>query len=74
MKEPSCHNPKMVAYYQEDRKLEDKFNCLEVNHISRWLNEAADELAKATSSRGPIPAGAFASDQHNPLVHYEEPK
>jgi ribonuclease HI len=33
MKESSCHNPKMVAYYQEVRKLEDKFDGLELNHI-----------------------------------------
>jgi ribonuclease HI len=33
MKESSCHNPKMVMYYQEVRKLEDKFDGLELNHI-----------------------------------------
>jgi ribonuclease HI len=33
MKESSCHNPKTVAYYQEVRKLEDKFDGLELNHI-----------------------------------------
>jgi ribonuclease HI len=29
MKESSCHDPKMAAYCQEVRKLEDKFNGLE---------------------------------------------
>jgi ribonuclease HI len=33
MKELSCHDPKMAAYYQEVRKLEDKFNGLELSHI-----------------------------------------
>jgi hypothetical protein len=49
MKESSCHNSKMVAYYQEVRKLEDKFDGLELNHIPQWLNEAANELAKMAS-------------------------
>ena len=51
MKESSCHNAKMEAYYQEVRRLEDKFDGLELNHIPRRLNEATDALAKATSSR-----------------------
>jgi ribonuclease HI len=49
MKESSCHNPKMAAYCQEVRKLEDKFDSLELNHIPRRLNEAADELANMAS-------------------------
>ena len=39
----------MAAYCQEVRQLEDKFNDLELNHISRRLNEAADTLAKMAS-------------------------
>jgi hypothetical protein len=35
MKESSCLNPKMAAYCQEVRQLEDKFDALELNHISR---------------------------------------
>ena len=73
MKESSCHNPKMVAYYQEVCKLEDKFDSLELNHIPRRLNEVADELAKMVSSREPVLAGVFSSDQHKPSVQYEEP-
>jgi hypothetical protein len=33
MKESNYHNPKMVMYYQEVRKLEDKFDGLKLNHI-----------------------------------------
>jgi hypothetical protein len=55
-------------------KLEDKFDGLELNHIPQWLNEAADELAKMASGREPIPGGVFASDQHKPLICYEEPE
>ena len=42
MKESSCHNAKMAMYCGEVHQLEDKFDGIELNHISRWLNEAAD--------------------------------
>ncbi|XP_066320748.1 uncharacterized protein [Miscanthus floridulus] len=61
----------MAAYCQEVRRLEDRFNGLELNHIPRCLNEAADALAKAVSDREPVPTGVFANDQHKPLVRYE---
>ena len=51
--------------------MEDKFNDLELHHIPRRLNEAADALAKASSSQEPVPTGIFASDQHKPSVRYE---
>jgi ribonuclease HI len=38
----------MAVYYQV-RKLEDRFNDLELNHIPRRHNETADELAKMAS-------------------------
>ena len=71
MKESCCHNAKMEAYCQEVRRLEDKFDDLELNHIPRHLNEAADALAKAASGREPVPTGVFASDQHKPSIRYE---
>ena len=40
MKESSHHNAKMVVYCQEVHQLEDKFDGLELNHISRCLNKA----------------------------------
>ena len=49
MKESSCHNVKMAAYCREVRQLEDNFDGLELNHISRHLNEAIDMLAKIAS-------------------------
>jgi ribonuclease HI len=72
MKESNYHNPKMVAYCQEVRKLEDKFNSLELNHIPRWLNKAADERAKMVFGQEPVLVGIFASDQHKPLISYTE--
>ena len=71
MKESSCHDARMAAHCQEVRRLEDKFNGLELNHIPRRLNEAADALAKAASDRELVPTGVFSSDSHKPSVHYE---
>jgi hypothetical protein len=49
MKESSCRYAKRAAKCQEVCLLEDRFDGLELNHISRWLNEAADTLAKMVS-------------------------
>src|SRR5688572_14098079 len=63
----------MTAYCNEVRKLEDKFDGLELNHVARCFNEAADELAKAASDRKPIPDGVFVSNQYKPSICYREP-
>jgi hypothetical protein len=52
--------------------LEDKFDGPELNHVPRWLNEAADKLAKMASGREPVPTSVFASDQHQPSISYKE--
>jgi hypothetical protein len=64
----------MATYYHEVHKLEDKFDGLELNHILRRLNEAADTLAKIASNREPIPTGIFASNQYEPSVHLKKPE
>jgi len=68
MKTSSCHDPKMEAYCKEVRRLKDKFHGLELVHIARRYNEAADELAKITSTRGTVPPDAFTRDLHKPSV------
>jgi ribonuclease HI len=55
MKNSHCRDPKMEAYYDEVRRLEDKFYGLELNHVARRYNETADELAKITSGRTTVP-------------------
>ena len=72
MKESNCHDVKMTTYCREVRRMEHKFDGLELNHIPRHLNEAADALGKVASDREPVPTGIFASDQHKPLVRYED--
>jgi ribonuclease HI len=63
-KSSSCHDPKMEAYCEEVRRLEDKFHGLELNHVTRRYNEAADELTKIASSRTIVPPDVFARDLH----------
>jgi hypothetical protein len=59
----------MEAYCVEVRRLEDKFHGLELNHIARRYNEAADELAKIASSRTMVLPDVFARDLHQPSVN-----
>ena len=70
MKESNCHDLKMEAYCTMVRRLEDKFDGLELNHIARKFNEAMDELAKMASARTPVPPNVFARDLHKPSVDY----
>ena len=49
-------------------RLEDKFHGLELVHIARRYNEAADELAKIASTRGTVPPDALSRDLHEPSV------
>jgi ribonuclease HI len=68
MKDKNCMDPKMTVYCQVVHDLEDKVHGLELHHVLRDYNKAADVLAKTASSRSPVPHGVFASDQHAPLV------
>jgi ribonuclease HI len=54
MKDKNCVDPKMAAYCQAIRDLEGKFHGLELHHVQRDYNKAADVLAKAASSRSPV--------------------
>jgi ribonuclease HI len=68
MKNSHCRDPKMEAYCDEVRRLEDKFYGLELNHVARWYNETADELAKIASGRTTVPPNVFSRDIHQPSV------
>jgi hypothetical protein len=69
MKSSSYRDPKMKAYCEEVRRLEDKFHGLELNHVARRYNEATDELAKIASSQTIVPPDVFARDLHQPSVN-----
>jgi ribonuclease HI len=68
MKNSHCRDPKMEAYCDEVRRLEDKFYGLELNHIARRYNETADDLAKIALGRTTVPPDVFSRDLHQPSV------
>jgi ribonuclease HI len=72
MKNSHCRDPKMEAYCNEVRRLEDKFYGLELNHIARRYNETTDELAKIASGRTTVPPDVFSQDLHQPSVKTED--
>jgi len=65
MKESSCHDPKMDAYCKAVRRLEEKFDGLELNHVLRKYNEAADALAKMASERATVPQMSSSATSTN---------
>jgi hypothetical protein len=71
MKNASCHDDKMEAYFKAVRALEDKFYGIELNHVPRRYNEEADELAKIVSGRITVPPNVFARDIAQPSVNLE---
>jgi ribonuclease HI len=72
MKNSHCRDPKMEAYCDEVRRLEDKFYGLELNHIARRFNETADELAKIASGRTTVPPDVFSRDLYQPSVKIDD--
>jgi hypothetical protein len=72
MKNSHCRDPKMEAYCDEVRCLEDKFYGLELNHVARCYNETADELAKIASGRTTVPPDVFSRDLLQPSVKTDD--
>jgi ribonuclease HI len=72
MKNSHCCDPKMEAYCDEVRRLEDKFYGLELNHIARRYNETTDELAKIASGRTTVPPDVFSRDMHQPSIKTDD--
>jgi ribonuclease HI len=68
IKNSHYHDPKMEAYCDEVRRLEDKFYGLELNHVARRYNETADELAKIASGRTTVPPNVFSRDIYQPSI------
>src|SRR5437868_3354295 len=65
------HQHKMLAYYQEVRKLESTFDGLELTHVLRNDNNEADELAKMGSRRAPVPTSVFIQKLHQSTISKE---
>ena len=62
----------MIAYCEEVRKLEDKFQGIELHHVPRKDNDATDFLAKLAARRDPSSSGIFINDLHEPSNHILE--
>jgi ribonuclease HI len=71
MKNASCHDDKMEAYYNTVWALEDKFYGIERNHLPRKYNEEADELAKIVLGRITVPPNIFSRDIAKPSISLE---
>ena len=54
------------------RKLKDKFQGIELHHVPRRDNDAADFLAKLAARWDPSPSGVFINDVHEPSTRILE--
>ena len=54
----------MVVYCQEVCKLKDKFQGIELHHVPRKDNDAADFLTKLAARRVPFLDRVFINDLH----------
>src|SRR3954462_958619 len=68
MKEWDIRSQAMTTYCVAVRKLEKKFDGLELHHIPRAQNQAADDLAKLGSTRGQVPSGVYLEHLYSPTV------
>ncbi|XP_021321668.1 uncharacterized protein LOC110437520 [Sorghum bicolor] len=62
----------MDAYCNKVRRLEEKFDGLELNHVLKKYNEAADALAKMAFEWAMVPPDVFVSDLYKPSVDYRD--
>ena len=60
-------------YVAEIRKLENKFSGLELHHVIRDNNVAADVLSKLGFDRAEVPPGIFVHDLHHPSINTSTP-
>jgi ribonuclease HI len=57
--ECSYNEPRLAAYLLHIKKLEKDFTALELQHVPRADNSAADDLSQRASTRAPVPEGVF---------------
>ena len=55
----SCNNPQLAAYLIHVRKLEKDFDALELQHVPREFNSAADDLSARASTWASVLEGVF---------------
>jgi ribonuclease HI len=67
-KDYKCSNPELSKYLAEVRKLEKKFDGIEVRHVYRMDNIEPDDLARRASRREPLEPGTFLEILTKPSV------
>ena len=68
----SCNNPQLAAYLIHVRKLEKDFDALELQHVPRELNSAADDLSARASTWASVPEGVFERQLLGPTAQHAE--
>ena len=63
----------MDVYVAKIRKIENKFSGLEIHHVVRDNNVAADVLSKLGSIRAEVPPGIFIHELHHPSINTSNP-
>jgi ribonuclease HI len=66
--------PQMAAYVDEVRKLERRFDGLQMEHVPRTMNGVADQLSKLATKREPAPPGTFIERLTRPSIMPAKPK
>jgi ribonuclease HI len=72
-KEWDINKENMDAYVAEIRKLENKFSALEIHHVIRDNNVAADVLSILSSNRAEVPPGILIHELHHPSINISTP-
>jgi hypothetical protein len=62
----------MLTYYNEVRRLEERFKLFELHHSYRRFNAEADELSTIASGQKLVPDRVFASDLHEPSMKIKQ--
>ena len=68
-----CNNPQLAAYLIHVRKLEKDFDALELQHVPREHNSAADDLSARASTWASVPEGVFERRLLKPTAQPAEP-
>jgi hypothetical protein len=71
--ECSCNVPRLAAYLLHVRKLEKDFIAVELQHVPRAKNSAADELSTRASTWAPVLEGVFERWLLRPTAQPAEP-
>ena len=61
-------SPLMEAYVDEVRKLEERFDGLQPEHVPRAENDIADDLSKHAAHKLPVEPGTFVLQLTQPRV------